>query len=55
MGIQEYNSGDSGGGKTLGEQVNDKNPSGDEKDAAGGVEGEPLVGREVGGDFGRGL
>lgn len=55
MGIQEYNSSDGGGGKTAGEQVNDKNPSGDEKDAAGGVEGEAMVGWEVGGDFGRGL
>lgn len=55
MSIEENNSGDDGSRKTMGEEVDYENSGGDEKDAAGGVEGEALVGGEVGGDFRGGL
>lgn len=38
MGVDENDSGNGGGGEAASEQIDDENPSGDEKDASRGVE-----------------
>ncbi|KAL0326647.1 UNVERIFIED_CONTAM: hypothetical protein Sangu_1742700 [Sesamum angustifolium] len=50
MGIKKDNSGDGGRGEALSEQIHDEDPSSDEKDSPGGVEGEAIVQKEVRGD-----
>lgn len=52
MGVEEDDAGDSRGGEAGGEEVDDENARGDEDGGASGVEGEAVVGGEVGGDFG---
>lgn len=52
MGIEEENSGECGSGEAASEQIDDENPSGDEEDASGGVEGEAVGEGEVSGDGG---
>lgn len=52
MGVKEEDSGDGGGGEAASEQIDDENPSSDEEDAPGGIEGKAVVRGEVGGDGG---
>lgn len=52
MGVEKDDSGDGGSGEAASEQIDDKNPSGDEADGSGGVEGETVVSGEVSSDGG---
>lgn len=52
MDIEKDDSGNGGGREAASEQIDDENPSGDEADASGGVEGETVVRGEVSSDRG---